>query len=174
MNHVWEYINAYSESTFDQLEHELLSREYECIRKCPNYEDCLSFCNSMNALNSSMDKITPQSKFVNKHIESIERLVFEVHYQYQIEFYEVRIMVEWTNSENENLLSLDGLYINALDIDEDKNIDQAITIEICNYMEEHGLRDCKWKPKFAVSEFSELQLSKMNLLATEILDEDKK
>lgn len=56
MNHVWEYINAYNESTFDQLEHELLSREYEYIRKCPNYEDCLSFCNSMNALNSSMVK----------------------------------------------------------------------------------------------------------------------
>ena len=169
-----KYINAYSKSVFEQLEYELLSREYECIRKCPNYEDCLSFCNSMNALNSSMDKITPQSKFVNKHIKSIERLVFEVHYQYQIEFYEVRIMVEWTNSENEIPLSLDRLYINALDIDEGKNIDHDITIEICNYMEEHGLRDCKWKPKFAVSEFSELQISKMNLLATEILDEGKK
>lgn len=102
MNHVWEYINAYNESTFDQLEHELLSREYEYIRKCPNYEDCLSFCNSMNALNSSMDKITPQSKFVNKHIESIKRLVFEVHHhsfeKQQMDVYEVRVMIELNNS----------------------------------------------------------------------------
>lgn len=178
MNHIWEYINTYSESTFEQLEHELLNRDYGHIRKCPNYEDCLSFCNSMNALNSSKDKITPQSKFVNKHIERIERLVFEVHYysseKQQIKFYELRIMVEWKKIENEIPLSLDRLYINALDIDEDKNLNHAITIEICNYMKEHGLRYCKWKPKYAVSKFNKLQLSKMNLLATEILEEDKK
>ena len=150
MNHVWEYINAYNESTFDQLEHELLSREYEYVRKCPNYEDCLSFCNSMNALNSSMDKITPQSKFVNKHIESIKRLVFEVHHhsfeKQQMDVYEVRVMIELNNSENKNPLTFDKFYFKVSDIDEKESLDEGLLINIYDYMHEYGLK-CKYDLK---------------------------
>ena len=145
MDHVWQYINDYSQGTFEDLDIEFISGKYDGIRKCPSFDDCLAFSNSMNALvNSGYGRVTPQSRIYDKHlVDDIKFCVqlIDAIEQFGCNYYEITANVKSYN--NCNYVVFDKFSIKESCIKSYDSVDEGLFNELIDYMCDNMIQ-CDW------------------------------
>lgn len=138
MDHVWQYISDYSESTFDDLRIEFESGKFADIKACPSYHDCECFSKSMNDLDvgDKGELITPQNEVLN--FVKVEKMVFEVSNPKNDtdEYFQVTLTVDLESHKN---LMFDRFRIKTDEVDGYKSLDELIYNKCLDYYIRFGI-----------------------------------